>query len=151
MYGEVIIEQLNNPALFEEDNEGRKFLLGTIGAWLDNYDSHQKDMLLLLAQGEYLDAHGREYDVFRKEEEDDDTYRERILLKKHLRYSTDSYLDNGVDLWVYINNLVEAEGSGLTSKNTYIDNHYLAHTTPEKKQHIQKTHLSGDTGVVEWI
>ena len=151
MYGEVIIEQMNNPYLLNEENTGRKFILGTIGAWLDNYKSHQKDMLSLTATGEYLDVHGKEYNVYRKENESDDDYRDRILLKKHLKCTSPSYRANNIKLWIYIDNLIEEENSGLTSDNTYITNSYLAHATVETKEYIQKTHFTEDNGVKEWI
>lgn len=151
MYGEVIIEQMNNPHLLEEDNEGRKFILGTIGEWLDQYESHQKDMLLLTAEGEYLDVHGKEHNVFRLDEEDDESYRDRILLKKHLKSTSASYRSNNIGLWIYIDNLVEDEGSGLTSRNPYIDNHYLAHANPETQEYIERITIKEKGGVVEWI
>ena len=74
MFIEGIIERLNNSELKKLDNEGRIVLDGTIGEYLENYNNHFLDLFLLHADGKYLDLHGLEYNIIRKEDESDISY-----------------------------------------------------------------------------
>ena len=120
MYTEGIIQRLNNPALKKSDNVGRIVLDGTIGEYLENYDNHFLDLFLNHAGGKYLDLHGLEYDVIRRENESDISYRNRIITEKSIIQNIDNFLNLNSDLWVYFTGVID--GDTLTSRNPYLKN-----------------------------
>lgn len=132
-FGEEIIERLNdNTALKDADNPMRKIILNTIGAFLDEYDNAEyfEQLFLSTAKGDYLDLHGITYKVYRKPDEDDDTYRNRIVYES-LSHLTYNYLIDVYDLNLYtdvyelpsnsITQLTPAQLHCLTSDNPYLN------------------------------
>ena len=77
MYIEEILERLGNSNLQKSDNPGRIILDGCLGEYLDHYDNHVMDMFLVTAEGSYLDSHGKDFGIFRRENESDASYRNR--------------------------------------------------------------------------
>jgi hypothetical protein len=69
-------------ALQHPDNELRKVLDRTVCEWLDSFSQPYDELFLMSATGGWLDAWGRDYGVPRKLDEDDDSYRQRIVYEK---------------------------------------------------------------------
>ena len=123
MYIEGICERLNNSALQNPNNQGRIVLDGTIGEYLENYDNHLLDMFLIMADGEYLDLHGKDFGIFRRDGESDEDYRSRILIEQNLLQTTTDFSKLDLTIWVYFDGVV-ADKNVLTSRNPYLkDNH----------------------------
>ena len=120
MFIEGIIERLNNSELKKSDNEGRIVLDGTIGEYLENYNNHFLDLFLLHATGKYLDLHRLEYNIIRKEDESDISYRNRIITEKSIIQNIGNFLNLNTSLWVYFNGVTD--GETLTSRNPYLKN-----------------------------
>lgn len=150
MYIEGILERLNNPNLQKPDNPGRIVLDGTIGEYLEHYDNHIMDMFLVRATGDYLDLHGKDYGIYRRENEDDDTYRNRILLEQSMLCTTTDFSKLDVELWVYFDN-VENKNQ-LTSRNEYLkDKHdpdYVFIASGSDKEYLENKFLLSD---VLWV
>ncbi|WP_295591605.1 hypothetical protein [uncultured Methanobrevibacter sp.] len=120
MFIEGIIQRLNNPELKKSDNDGRIVLDGTIGEYLENYNNHFLDLFLKHATGKYLDLHGLEYNIIRKEDESDISYRNRIITEKSIIQNIDNFLNLDTSLWVYFRGVTD--GDTLTSRNPYLKN-----------------------------
>jgi hypothetical protein len=150
MFIEGIIERLNNPALKKQDNEGRIVLDGTIGEYLENYDNHFLDLFLLRAHGKYLDLHGLEYNIIRKEDESDISYRNRIITEKSIVQNIDNFLNLNTDIWVYFNDVTS--GDTLTSRNPYLKNkhedNYVLICFSENKDYLTDKFILGD---ILWV
>ena len=114
MFIEGIIQRLNNPELKKSDNDGRIVLDGTIGEYLENYNNHFLDLFLKHATGKYLDLHGLEYNIIRKEDESDISYRNRIITEKSIIQNIDNFLNLDTSLWVYFRGVTD--GDTLTSR-----------------------------------
>ena len=153
MYIEHLVELMNNPALKKEDNPGRLVLEGTICEYLENYDNHLYDLFLTFAKGKYLDLHGKELNVFRRENESDTSYRNRILIELSLKQSSDNFLRVNTDFWVYLDNVLENRDV-LTSRNPYLkDNHdseyiYIAYASDIDRDYLKSKFLIGD---ILWV
>ena len=89
-------------ALQQSDNPLRIVLDRTVGEWLDEFEQPFEQLFLTSATGGWLDAHGRDYGVPRKIDEDDEHYRQRIIYEK-LDHLTPSLLSDvyGVRLFTY--------------------------------------------------
>ena len=118
MFIEGILERLNNPSLQKSDNPGRIVLDGTLGEYLTNYDNHILDMFLVKADGSYLDAHGKDFGIYRRENESDDDYRNRILLEQSMLDTTSDFSKLDINLWVYFDDVLDK--NQLTSRNEYL-------------------------------
>lgn len=120
LYTKDIIEQLNNPNLENPDNPFRKILDGTVGEYLANYDNHIYDLFLTRATGGYLDRHGEMYGLYRREDESDDSFRQRIWMEEFIVQSTSDFLSLDVMLWVYFEDILDK--NVLSSRNPYLKN-----------------------------
>lgn len=118
MYTEEVLSRLNNPALLDENNPARKVLDGTLGEFLEHFDNHLLDMFLTRADGSYLDAHGKDFGIYRRENESDDNYRNRILLERSMLDTTSDFNKLDVSLWVYFDDVMAK--NQLTSRNEYL-------------------------------
>ena len=125
MYGEAIINRLPlQSKIRDPSNPMNKIINNTIGEWLDRYDVqgwlHQ--FFIQDATGSYLDLHGRQYGLKRKPNEDDDSFKQRIIYEMlgHLTtdYLTDVY---GVELYTNPADTTFVEGTTLVSDNPYLN------------------------------
>lgn len=122
MYTEGLISRLNNPNLNNPENDGYKFLDGTVGEYLEHYDNHVYDLFLARASGGYLDLHGKLYGIFRREDESDEELRRRILNEEFIVQSTTDFLGLDVVLWVYFTDILDK--NVLSSRNPYLKNEH---------------------------
>lgn len=111
-YGKGIINRLHPLSpLQDTENDGHKVIDNTIGEYLDRFEAKDNahQLFLLHATGRFLDIHGEERGILRKNGETDDAYRERILLEKGMYNCLDHFRKMGVDFWDYVDGF--AEGS----------------------------------------
>ena len=109
-----------NSELQHPDNPLRIVLDRTVGEWLDNFSQPFEQLFLTSATGGWLDAHGRDYGVPRRLEEDDDSYRQRIVYEK-LDHLTPSLLSDvyNVRLFTYCGDF-DVKDNTLVSDNPHI-------------------------------
>lgn len=150
LYTKDIIEQLNNPELENQDNPFRKILDGTVGEYLANYDNHIYDLFLTRASGGYLDRHGEMYGLYRREDESDDSFRQRIWMEEFIVQSTSDFLSLDVMLWVYFEDILDK--NVLSSRNPYLKNEhdtgFMFLATGSDSEYIQGKFFVGD---ILWI
>ena len=80
---DMIVEMLPlSSKLQQSDNPLRIVLDRTVGEWLDNFSQPFEQLFLMSATEGWLDAHGRDYGVPRRLDEDDEHYRQRIVYEK---------------------------------------------------------------------
>ena len=108
--------------LQRKDNQLRIVLDRTVGEWLDNFSQPYEQLFLTSATGGWLDAHGKDYGVPRRIDEDDESYRQRIIYEK-LDHLTPALLNNvyNVQLFSYRSDF-DVTDNTLVSDNPYIDN-----------------------------
>ena len=119
---DMLVEMLPmHSQLQKKDNSFRKVLDRTVGAYMDDFDVPYEEVFLTSASGGWLDAHGRDYGVPRKLEEDDDSYRQRIIYEK-LDHLTPQLLADvyNVRLFTYRNDF-DVTDNTLVSDNVYIN------------------------------
>ena len=106
--------------LQKQDNPLRVVLDRTIGEWLDNFEQPFEQLFLTSATGGWLDAHGRDYGVPRRLDEDDEHYRQRIIYEK-LDHLTPALLNDvyNVKLFTYRNDF-DVKDNTLVSDNPHI-------------------------------
>lgn len=150
LYTKDIIEQLNNPELENPDNPFRKILDGTVGEYLSNYNNHIYDLFLTRASGGYLDRHGEMYGLYRREDESDASFRQRIWMEEFIVQSTSDFLSLDVVLWVYFEDILDK--NVLSSRNPYLkDMHedgFVFLATGSDSEYIQGKFFVGD---ILWI
>ena len=150
MYIEAILERLGNSNLQKSDNPGRIVLDGTLGEYLENYDNHLLDMFLTRADGSYLDAHGKDFGIYRRENESDDDYRNRILLERSMLDTTSDFSKLDVELWVYFDDVLDK--NQLTSRNEYLkeehDLDYVFIASGTDKEYLENQFILSD---VLWV
>ena len=120
--------QLNNP-----NNQLRKVLDNTLGAWFDENGYNVFNFFINTATGKYLDLFGSDYGVYRQNDESDEDYRIRIVQEK-LEHLTPFYLKKlyGLQLYQYISKF-NVNNNTLTTDNEYIGDLKMA----EASQDIQ--------------
>ena len=107
-------------ALQRPDNQLRIVLDRTVGEWLDNFSQPFEQLFLMSATGGWLDAWGRDYGVPRRLDEDDESYRQRIIYEK-LDHLTPALLSD-----VYNVKLFTYRGDFNVSDNTLVsDNPHI--------------------------
>ena len=150
MYIEAILERLNNPELQKEDNSGRIVLDGTVGEYLEQFNNHFEDLFLTKATGKYLDLHGSLYNLFRRENESDNDFRQRILNEEFIVQSTEDFLSLDIVLWVYFTDILDK--NVLSSRNPYLkDNHdtgYVFLGTGEDTDYLKSKFILED---ILWV
>ena len=118
---DMIVEMLPlSSKLQRADNPLRIVLDRTVGEWLDNFSQPFEQLFLTSATGGWLDAHGRDYGVPRRLDEDDESYRQRIVYEK-LDHLTPSLLADvyGVRLFTYRGDFNVSDNT-LVSDNPHI-------------------------------
>ena len=150
MYIEAIVERLNNNNLKDENNPGRQVLDGTIGEFLENFDNHFLDFFISTASGKYLDIHGNDFQLVRRENESDTAFRKRILIEKSILENTDSILNLSDNIWVFFDSVLDK--NQLTSRNPYLknkhDSGYIFIVCSSNREYIESKFLIGD---ILWV
>ena len=105
-YGTGIIERLPvNSQLQNPNNPMHIIIQNTIGELLDNFEIDYDQFFLQDATGKYLDLHGKQYGIGRKNNESDEEYRNRIILGAY-EYATVKVLTEiyGVEFYANVDN-----------------------------------------------
>ena len=149
----MIVELLpQHSALQNEDNPLRVVLDRSLGEFMDRVDSEAvfDGLFLQSASGGWLDAHGRDYGVIRKQDESDDDYRNRIVFEK-LEYLTVRNLQDifGLTLFVFVDDF-DASENCLTSDNLYISDKFMSVASDELKEILNKKFMLDDDGIT-WL
>ena len=146
-YGEGIIERLNpTSGLKKDNNPGRTVIMNTIGAWLDDFDidNLRDNFFLQDATGGYLDLWGQTFGVPRKLEEDDDSYRQRIVLES-LGHLTSTYIQEVYELNLYCHvDSYNPKLNKLTSDNPYISQKHMTVATSDMQAILNKKFVLGN-------
>lgn len=147
LHGEEIIERLHsNSNLRNLDNPVRKIIDNTIGEWLDQHDETvlYENIFLISATGKYLDLHGQTYNIYRRVDESDENYRQRIIYES-LNRLTVNYLRDvfNLDVYVYVANY-NPQNNQLTSDNYYINRYgFMAVVSDEIRNILEKKFVIG--------
>lgn len=149
---DMIVEMLPlSSKLQQEDNPLRIVLDRTVGEWLDNFSQPFEQLFLMSATGGWLDAHGRDYGVPRRLDEDDDSYRQRIVYEK-LDHLTPGLLSDvyGVQLFTYRGDF-DVKDNTLVSDNPHIvmNESFLGTSDEDTIRILDKKYIL-DTGVT-WV
>lgn len=151
VYTKGIIERINNEALHDENNDFVHVLDGTVGEYLENRRNHFLDTFLVMAEGDFLDIHGKMYGIFRKQDESDDEYRNRIILNKSILQRTTDFSKLDIGLWIYKDGVTDKDT--LTSRNPYLkkehDEGYIFIISGNDVQYLEKKFLLNDILFVE--
>lgn len=135
--------------LQKKDNPFRVVLERTIGEYMDNVPDVKDQLFLDSATGGWLDAFGRDFGVPRRLDEDDESYRERIIFEK-LEYLTVGNLMSiyGLDLYAFVDNYNPKQNM-LTSDNPYMSSKYMSYADSDLQKILDKKFIL-DYGVV-WL
>lgn len=141
LFGEEIINRLDNHYLKDENNPMNRILNYTVGDWLENEfnDDFFEQFFLNEATGEYLDLHGLDFGVKRRIDESDIDYRKRIIYESlgHLTFNYFHEVHN-VDLYSFVDDFNVTENT-LVSDNPYYNlNGFLGFADEETKQNLNK-------------
>ena len=146
VYTKSIIERIANESLHDENNDFVQVLDGTVGEYLENRNNHFLDVFLTMAEGKFLDIHGKMYNLFRKKDESDESYRNRIILNKSLLQRTSDFYKLDIGFWVYKDGVTDKDT--LTSRNPYLkekhDEDYIFIVSGEDINLLQKKFLVND-------
>ena len=136
-------------ALQKEDNELRKVLDRSVGEFMDSLELPFDELFLTSASGGWLDAHGKDYGVTRRLDEDDESYRERIVFEK-LEYLTVGNLIGiyGLDLYAFVDDF-DATENMLTSDNPYLSSRYMGVADETTRDILDKKFVLG--AEVTWL
>ena len=136
--------ELHNP-----DNLVRKVLDNSVGAYMDAQDDILEDVFLDSATGGWLDAFGRDYDVVRRLDESDESYRERIIFEK-LEYLTAHNLQEvyGLILYALVADF-DATDNMLTSDNPYNSTEYMSIAPADLQETINNKFILD--GGITWL
>lgn len=131
-YGTGIIERLPvNSQLQNPNNPMHKIIQNTIGELLDNFEIDYDQLFLQDATGKYLDLHGKQYGIGRKNNESDEEYRNRIILCAY-EYATVKVLTEiyGVEFYANVDNF-ENNTNLLCSDNPYLTDELMGFVSDE--------------------
>ena len=131
-YGTGIIERLPvNSQLQNPDNPMHNIIQNTIGELLDNFEIDYDQFFLQDATGKYLDLHGKQYGIGRRNNESDEEYRNRIILGAY-EYATVKVLTEiyGVEFYANVDNF-ENNTNLLCSDNPYLTNELMGFISDE--------------------
>ena len=150
VFMEMLVELLPlGSALQKEDNELRKVLDRSVGEFMDSLELPFDELFLTSATGGWLDAHGKDYGVPRRLDEDDESYRERIVFEK-LEYLTVGNLIGiyGLELFAFVDDF-DATDNMLTSDNPYLSSRYMGVADETTRDILDKKFVLG--AEVTWI
>ena len=117
-------DRLNpNSNLSNPDSDGYQILDNTIGWWMDEVDNQDRLLQLFIsyASGEYLDVQGSIKGIYRKENESDDEFRERIISTQNFHLTKNCIRDIGGEVYCYVENI----NTQITSQNVLLSNEYI--------------------------
>ena len=117
---------------------------------MDGLEQPFEQLFVTSATGGWLDAWGRDYGVSRRINEDDETYRRRIVYEKLDNLTAKLLMEvYNVDLYAFVDDFDASENT-LTSDNPYLNkNGYLGSVDSDTQQILDKKFIL-DTGVV-WL
>lgn len=131
-YGTGIIERLPvNSQLQNPNNQMHIIIQNTIGELLDNFEIDYDQFFLQDATGKYLELHGKQYGIGRKNNESDEEYRNRIILGAY-EYATVKVLTEiyGVEFYANVDNF-ENNTNLLCSDNPYVTDELMGFISEE--------------------
>ena len=136
-------------AIQKEDNELRKVLDRSVGEFMDNLELPLDELFLTSASGGWLDAFGRDFGVPRRLDEDDESYRERIVFEK-LEYLTVGNLLSvyGLELFAFVSDFDPVDNM-LTSDNPYLSSRYMGVADETTRDILDKKFVLG--AEVTWL
>ena len=135
--------------LQKTDNEFRKVLDKTIGAFMDENDDIYDELFLSSASKGWLDCFGRDYGVTRRIDEDDESYRQRIIFEK-LEYLTANNLKSIYNLTLYADvPNYNIPNNQLTSDNEYISTKYMSYASNDLQKILNNKFVLGDD--IKWL
>ena len=138
---------LKNP-----NNQLRQVLDNSAGAWFDNRNVQDfyESLYLQSATGKWLDLHGKDYGVTRREDETDDDYRQRII-QDVMERLTPAYLEELFDLTVYSYVAdFDPTDNTLTSDNPYLNKQgYMATADEDTENFLNDKFVLG--GGLTWF
>lgn len=139
-------DRINNQSLQNDENDFIKVFDGCVNEYLENRDNHFLDFFITTADGDFLDLHGNLSGLKRRENEDDDTFRQRILTDETLIQRTTDFNKLDIALWVYRTGV--QDNNTLTSRNTYLkdlhDDDYVFICSGVDIQYLQEKFLLND-------
>jgi len=148
MFVEMLPQHSN---LQKADNPFRVVLDRTVGEYMDNISTETvfDGLFLMSATGGWLDAHGADYGVARRLDEDDESYRNRIVFEK-LEYLNASNLINifGLVLYAFVSNYNPSNNT-LTSDNPYTSSKYMSVADSELQSILDKKFVLDDE--IVWL
>ena len=150
VFMEMLVELLPlGSALQKEDNELRKVLDRSVGEFMDSLELPFDELFLTSATGGWLDAHGKDYGVPRRLDEDDESYRERIVFEK-LEYLTVGNLLSvyGLELFAFVSDFDPVDNM-LTSDNPYLSSRYMGVADETTRDILNKKFVLG--AEVTWL
>ena len=150
VFMEMLVELLPlGSALQKEDNALRKVLDRSVGEFMDSLELPFDELFLTSATGGWLDAHGKDYGVPRRLDEDDESYRERIVFEK-LEYLTVGNLLSvyGLELFAFVSDFDATENT-LTSDNPYLSSRYMGVADETTRDILDKKFVLG--AEVTWL
>ena len=150
VFMDMLVEMLPvHSQLQKPDNPLRVVLDKSLGEYMDNTADIFDELFLSSASGGWLDAHGNDYGVSRRLDEDDDHYRERIIFEK-LEYLTVKNLMEiyGLTLYVYVEDF-DVTDNTLTSDNHFMSGRFMSFADSDLKSILDKKFIL-DGGVV-WL
>ena len=131
-YGTGIIERLPVDSQLQNPNNAMHIVIqNTIGELLDNFEIDYDQFFLQDATGKYLDLHGKQYGIGRKNNESDEEYRNRIILGAY-EYATVKVLTEiyGVEFYANVDNF-ENNDNLLCSDNPYLTDELMGFISEE--------------------
>lgn len=131
-YGTGIIERLPVDSQLQNPNNQMHIIIqNTIGELLDNFEIDYNQFFLQDATGKYLDLHGKQYGIGRKNNESDEEYRNRIILGAY-EYATVKVLTEiyGVEFYANVDNF-ENNTNLLCSDNPYVTDELMGFISEE--------------------
>lgn len=139
----------SSSAIQKEDNELRKVLDRSVGEFMDNLELPLDELFLTSASGGWLDAFGRDFGVPRRLDEDDESYRERIVFEK-LEYLTVANLLSvyGLELFAFVSDFDPVDNM-LTSDNPYLSSRYMSVADETTRDILDKKFVLG--AEVSWL
>ena len=149
---DMIVELLPlSSKLQRGDNPLRVVLDRTVGEWLDSFSQPFEQLFLTSATGGWLDAHGKDYGVPRRLDEDDDSYRQRIIYEK-LDHLTPSLLSDvyGVKLFTYRGDFNVSDNTLVSDNPHIVQNESFLGTVDEDTISILDKKFVLDS-IVTWI
>lgn len=147
-HGEAILEKLHRESgLRRKDNEIHKLYVELVGRWFDEWDnvSEVRNYMFRFASGRWLEFWGETFGIPRKTDEDDDSYRNRIIAKFNEEFNTPYIESTGVKFYSYVDDIYRQ----MTSTNTYLTHKYYAYASPSIKKYIENHFVCW--GEIEWL